>query len=254
VLDWYRNNSPRFSLSGLPDASLTCRHFGIYRSMFYCWKSPFDSKRLVSLENKSHHPKKKRRPGYSSELVSKVRELRKAEATYSGKKLRPILLRMMAQQEVPSIATLGRLIQRNNLFFRPDSIKLRRKRSRGAKTAHRIRKPTGLNASGPGRVVEFDMKHVYLVGSKLYAFCAIDVFTREAAVHIATSPSSRNAVTCSRMVVQRFGKGVAFVNDNGSENIGEVQAYLSSQGVRQYWTHPRSPKEKPFVERFIGTL
>jgi len=35
VLDWYRNNSPRFSLSGLPDASLTCRHFGIYRSMFY---------------------------------------------------------------------------------------------------------------------------------------------------------------------------------------------------------------------------
>ena len=29
---------------------------------------------------------------------------------------------------------------------------------------------------------------------------------------------------------------------------------MRRRGVRQYWTHPRSPKEKPFVERFIGTL
>jgi len=84
----------------------------------------------------------------------------------------------MEEYHVPSVATLGRLIRRNNLFFRPDSIKLRRKRSRGAKAFHRIRKPTGLKASGPGRLVEFDMKHVYLLGSRLYAFCAIDVFTR----------------------------------------------------------------------------
>jgi len=122
----------------------------------------------------------------------------------------------MEEYHVPSVATLGRLIRRNNLFFRPDSIKLRRKPSRGRKRYIRIRKLAGVKASGPGRLVEFDMKHVYLLGSKQYAFCAIDVFTREAAVHIATSPSSRNAATCARMAVQRFGKGVAFVNDNGS--------------------------------------
>ena len=54
--------------------------------------------------------------------------------------------------------------------------------------------------------------------------------------------------------MERFGKGVRFVNDNGSENMGNVEAYLASHGVQQYWTRPRSPKEKPFVERFIGTL
>jgi hypothetical protein len=32
VFDWYRNTPPRFSLSGLPDAKLACRHFGIHRS------------------------------------------------------------------------------------------------------------------------------------------------------------------------------------------------------------------------------
>ncbi|MDR2535807.1 MAG: hypothetical protein LBD29_07230 [Treponema sp.] len=52
----------------------------------------------------------------------------------------------------------------------------------------------------------------------------------------------------------RFGKQVNMVNDNGSENMKDAQAYLASQGVTQYWTRPYSPKEKPFVERLIGTL
>jgi transposase InsO family protein len=34
----------------------------------------------------------------------------------------------------------------------------------------------------------------------------------------------------------------------------EAQAYLASQGITQYWTRPKSPKEKPFVERLIGTF
>jgi transposase InsO family protein len=34
----------------------------------------------------------------------------------------------------------------------------------------------------------------------------------------------------------------------------DAEAYLLSMGIKQYWTHPYSPKEKPFVERFIGTF
>jgi hypothetical protein len=54
--------------------------------------------------------------------------------------------------------------------------------------------------------------------------------------------------------IERFGKGISIVNDNGSENMGEAEALLSETGVKQYWTRPNSPKEKPFVERLIGTL
>jgi putative transposase len=34
----------------------------------------------------------------------------------------------------------------------------------------------------------------------------------------------------------------------------DAEAYLLSENIRQYWTRPYSPKEKPFVERFIGTF
>jgi len=73
-------------------------------------------------------------------------------------------------------------------------------------------------------------------------------------VHIATRPSSRNAKTAMEKTLARFGREAIFVNDNGSENMLEAEAYLASQGVTQYWTRPKSPKDKPFVERLIGTL
>jgi len=98
------------------------------------------------------------------------------------------------------------------------------------------------------------MKHVYLLGRKLYAFCAIDVHAKDPVVHVASSPSSRNAKECARKAVAKFGSGFALVNDNRSENMGEVPEYLASLGITQYWTRPRSPKDKPFVKRFIGTL
>ena len=35
IIDWYNQISERKSRTGLKDASLTCRHFGIERSYFY---------------------------------------------------------------------------------------------------------------------------------------------------------------------------------------------------------------------------
>ncbi|MDR1468294.1 MAG: integrase core domain-containing protein [Spirochaetaceae bacterium] len=34
----------------------------------------------------------------------------------------------------------------------------------------------------------------------------------------------------------------------------KAEEYLASIGVPPFWTRPYAPKEKPFVERFIGTL
>jgi transposase InsO family protein len=34
----------------------------------------------------------------------------------------------------------------------------------------------------------------------------------------------------------------------------DAENYLASLNISQYWTRPKSPKEKPFVERLIGTL
>jgi transposase InsO family protein len=155
---------------------------------------------------------------------------------------------------VPSVATLGRLINREHLFFRPDTGR-RKKHAQSAHKAHeRLRKPYNLKADGARHIVEFDMKHVYLLGQKHYAFCAIDPCTKEAVLHIASSPSSRNARAALVKVVERFGKDIVIVNDNGSENMKEAEVFLRENTITQYWTRPKSPKEKPFVERFIGTF
>jgi hypothetical protein len=76
----------------------------------------------------------------------------------------------------------------------------------------------------------------------------------KAVTRIACSPSSRNAKAAPEKVAARFGKQIKIVNDNGSENMKEAEGYLASQGVTQYRTRPKSPKEKPFVERLIGTF
>jgi hypothetical protein len=99
----------------------------------------------------------------------------------------------MDAAEAPSAAALGRLIARENLFFRADT-KRHKKRSKAAQTAHkRTRKPYDLKADGARQIIEFGIKHVYVPGHKHYAFCAIDPYSKEAAVHTACSPSSRNA-------------------------------------------------------------
>jgi hypothetical protein len=63
------------------------------------------------------------------------------------------------------------------------------------------------------------MKQVYLSGEKQYAFCAIDPFTRETAIRIASSPLSRNVKAALEKMVKRFGKGITAVNDNDSVAI-----------------------------------
>jgi hypothetical protein len=60
-----------------------------------------------------------RAPEYSRDLAAKVRAIRKEDQMYSGKKIRTILLRAMHEAYVPSVSTLSRLINRENLFFRP---------------------------------------------------------------------------------------------------------------------------------------
>jgi hypothetical protein len=74
------------------------------------------------------------------------------------------------------------------------------------------------------------------------------------AIHVASSPSSRNAKVVREKTVKRFGKGVRVVNDNGSENMKFAERFLRENQIAPYWTKPKSPKEKPFVERFIGTF
>jgi putative transposase len=139
------------------------------------------------------------------------------------------------------------------LYFRA-VILASKKRARAHQKAWKRRKPYDLKADKPRAVIEFDMKHIYLGGVKQYAFVAIDIFTKEAVIHLSRQPSSLKAMVALQKVITVYGKDVCIVNDNGSENYRHAYNYLKSHRIIQYFTRPHTPKDKPHVENLIGKL
>lgn len=233
------------------NVSLTCRHYAISRSYFYKWFKRYNPKNLASLENKSTKPKHVRAPRYTHAQVSLIRHLRTDYPSYSAKKLCRILLR--DDGITISAATIGRIIKRFGLYFRAKVLASRRRAAR-ARQVWKQRKPYQLKADKPHRVIEFDMKHIFLAGIKQYAFVAIDIFTKQVVIHLANQPSSWQAKRALQNVLAVFGTDVVIVNDNGSENLKHAYQYLRSQDITQYFARPHTPKDKPHVENVIGKL
>jgi putative transposase len=100
------------------------------------------------------------------------------------------------------------------------------------------------------------MKHIYIgssSGHKYYAFCAIDPVTKESLIYVARTPSSHQAKLALEKVITSFGKNISILNDDGSENMGQAWQYLEGKNIMQYFARPRTPKDKPYIERLIGT-
>jgi len=233
------------------NVSLTCRHYAITRSYFYKWHRRYNPRNLATLEDRSRRPYSLRPATYNYSLVKLIRRLRTDYPSYSSKKLAVILLRDFGIDF--SHSTVGRIILKYKLYFRA-TLRYARKRSRRALEVWKQRKPYGLTADAPAKVIEFDMKHIFVSGRKHYAFVAIDVFTKQVCLHVAGQPSSYQAMLALQTTLATFGNDVCIVNDNGSENYKHAYAYLKDQNVTQYFARPHTPKDKPHVENLIGKL
>lgn len=233
------------------NVSLTCRHFAIPRSYFYKWYKRYNPRNLTSLEDRSRRPHRLRPATYDYSLVKLVRKLRTDYPSYSSKKLAVILLRDFGIAF--SHSTIGRIILKYKLYFKA-VVTQARYRSKRAIAVWKQRKPYQLKANAPARVIEFDMKHIYVNCIKQYAFIAIDIFTKQLYVHLAKTPSSYQAMLALQAVLDIFGRDVCIVNDNGSENSKHAYQYLKDQDVTQYFARPHTPKDKPHVENVIGKL
>lgn len=232
------------------NVSLTCRHYAIPRSYFYKWFKRYDPKNTATLESRSTRPHNVRSATYDYDFVAVIRKLRHEYPSYSAKKLARIVFRDFGLHY--SAATIGRIIKRFELYF-SKVIRVNKLR-RSALKAWVKRKPYHLKAERPHQVIEFDMKHIYFSGQRSYAFVAVDPFTKEALVHVASRPSSYQAKIAMEQIIGRFGRGVCILNDNGSENFGHTYIYLKDQNITQYFARPRTPKDKPHVENLIGKL
>lgn len=233
------------------NVSLTCRHFAVARSYFYKWYSRYNPRNLAALEDCSRRPHKLRPATYNYSLVKLVRKLRIDYPSYSSKKLAVILLRDYCLAF--SHATIGRIILKYKLYFKAVT-RQARYRSKRAIEVWKQRKPYHLKAYAPAKVIEFDLKHIYVNCIKQYAFVAIDIFTKQLYIHLAKNPSSYQAKIALEATLAIFGREVCIINDNGSENCKHAYQYLKDQDVTQYFARPHTPKDKPHVENVIGKL
>ena len=231
------------------NAALTCRHFGIAKSCFFKWKARYDKLGARGLIDHSKRPKQVRQPLTPRPVVDAVRALRKANPEYSKYKLEVILKRDYGYQV--SASTIGRIIHKYDLFFESP---VKPKRHPGRQKHLGVRKPYGLTATKPGQLIEVDVKHMPGLGNKRYGFCAIDPVTKQATIHVASSFSSAQAAIAWKKTVYQLGLPTAVLSDNGSENFGAFAELVHEQDITHYLARPHTPKDKPHIERFIGSL
>ena len=207
---------------------------------------------LSGLEHRSHAPDNVRKPNTPTKVIDIVRKLRKSNPEYSKYKLDTILKRDYGYSL--SASTIGRIITRYDLFF-DAPIKPKNHPNR-LKSIRRLRKPKDFIAKKAGDLIEVDVKHLPNTGAKRYAFVAIDVITKQTAVHVASTISSKQGALAWKKASNTLDlrSDTVVLNDNGSENLGAFAQLLKDQDTVQYFARPRTPKDKPHVERFIGTL
>jgi hypothetical protein len=87
----------------------TCRHFGISRQSFYRWQRRYDPYDLTTLKERSHCPRRQRRPTWSFSLEEKVWGLGlRLQFPRWGKHKLAVLLRR--QREPVSTSIVGRIL------------------------------------------------------------------------------------------------------------------------------------------------
>ena len=248
VVDYFYHKAHR-------NISLTARHFGVSRNYVYKWVGRCRKWDLSGLESRSTRPKHVRSVQYDAGTVKIIRKIREEYPSFSAVKISVLLVRDYAI--TISAATVGRIIKKFNLFF-SKLIRAHKDRSRAARRGWQSRKAKErmkyyMKPERPRHIVEFDMKHIQNGGcGKQYALCAIDAYTKEAVIHIASTCTAKQGAIAMQKVLGRFGTNIILVCDNGSENFGETFTLLEDSGVRQVFARPRTPKDKPHIENFIG--
>ena len=233
VLDWMRTKGG--------NVSLTSRHFGITRETIRIWRDRVSLEGPRGLEDRSKRPHKVRQPTTSPDIIAEVVRLRRKYPAWSKYKIAPLLPNRLKT----SVSTTGRILKRRYLINQ----KISRKRWKAAKHP-RARFPRGMKISGPGDVVQMDVKHIMLPGGKRhYQFTAIDVLTKQRVLGLYHSESSRSGRDFLHSCLREFDfEAKAVQTDNGSAFLKEFDAASKELGLPRYFIYHRSPKQNSYVE------
>lgn len=214
-----------------------CATFGIPRKTYYKWRA-YD----LGKGNRDHHSRQ-RQPALK--LTPEVRiliEQEKLRTNYGPEKM-SIWLR--AQHGISVSPTIVyRFYVKKGLIRKPQ-----RRLPWYQPLKQRII-PTG-----PGTLVEADLKYVWINNIRHYQFTFLDVWTGIPAVSIQPRKTDDDAIAAFRDAQSFFPFPIICVQtDNGGECRGDFHTLLQSLGIRHAFIPKRSPWWSGHVERFNGVV
>ncbi len=241
----------------------TQRHFGVNRKTIHVWKKKFvrSGHRLESLVAQSTRPKQVRRMTTDPRTVAFIRRLREEHHRLGKEKIKPLLDEYCQSLKMPSlsISTIGKVIQRHQLFFQKSGRVYHDPNSHFAQhsRAKRTKRPRVRYAPKPKELgyLQMDTIERVLDGLKIHFYSAIDVKGKFALALPYRQCTSDNGKDFYHKVQQVYPLKIRAVQtDNGAEFLGTFDELLQEQHVPHLFSYPRCPKINGCVERFQRTL
>lgn len=243
-LDWYFTHGK--------NAELTCRHFGISKSVFYRWKNRFDKKNLKTLEfdTKTRRPKRVRVSTMPLSVQKRVYDIRIADLEKSKYEIQEELRR---EDIVVGQSAIQNFINRHRELLNSQHRKRVRKHRNYA--IARVKAAIELREKDLGSLVQVDTKYFYVLGKKFYLFTAIDCKSRYGFLYCYKTISSASGKDFLKRLKEYFPFPILAVNtDNGSEYLLNFHKELEEEWkIPHYFTSPHCPEQNGRVERLHQT-
>ena len=226
-----------FVLAALaPGANMAelCREYGISRKTGYKWVGRFREGGMPALEDESRRPHSSPLRA-SGDAVMEVVALRAERPRWGPKKLRAVLLRRLAEKEVPSVRTIARIVERAGMVER------RRRTSTGP-----LARPEGapdVEVVGPNDLWTVDFKGWWRAadGARCEPLTVRDAHSRFIlCASLLANPNGRAVREQFEGIFDRFGLPRAIQVDNGSPfactrargGMSTLSAWWVSLGIR----------------------
>ncbi len=235
-------------------AALTCRYFGISRETFYRWKRRYDPSDLSSLNDRSHRPRRVRKPTWTPAQVEAVRSIRERYPRWGKDKLAVLLRREGIRIATSRVGRILSDLKRRGRLVEPLRTRISARKRMEARP-YAVRKPRDWVMHAPGDLVELDTLDVRPVPGKAFKhFTARDVVSRYDVLELHERATSRTAAAFLESVLSRMPFPIrAFQVDGGSEFKDEFEASCARLKIPLFVLPPRSPKLNGHVERAQGT-
>jgi transposase InsO family protein len=221
------------------NVALTCRYFGISRTLYYTWLRRYEELGLEGLRPRSRRPHTSPN-AISGEVVGKIVYLRKNY--HFGPEKISMYLRRYHDLQV-STSGVWRILRRLDMNRLPASQRYRRHVDRWK----RYEKPQ------PGHRVQIDVKFIAPIKGlrrRHYQFTAIDDCTRIRVLRIYDRLSQKTAVQFVDYVLEKLPFSVEVIQtDNGAEFGSQFHYQVLDHGIGHVYIKPATPRLNGKVER-----